>query len=162
MQHEASRRNKARRLEQNNMARQQTRKGLRPPRGAARNDVIITCANVTNSGPWEDEMRHGEVLGRADFIGIQEHRLGGEKLEIVAGECMRAGWDIVLDPAYTKDTQLGGGTAALAKDALGIRVWKGGDQSSQLRADLLHGRFTSGVIDLLGGAFLGFFLRPIG
>ncbi len=102
-------------------------------------------------------MRHGCVLGRADFIGIQEHRLGGEKLEIVAAECMRAGWDIVLDAAYTKETQWGGGTAALASDTLGIRAWKGGDQCSHLRADLLQGRFTSGIIDLLGGTFLGVF-----
>ncbi len=60
MQHDAAARRKARRAEQNNAARQQIRAGLRPPpRKTAGKDTVITCANVTSSGPWEggDEAR---------------------------------------------------------------------------------------------------------
>ncbi len=110
-------------------------------------------------------MAHGEVLRKADYIGIQEHRLEGEGIDIAANKLIKEGWDGVLDAAYIKETQPGGGTAALAQDALGIRRWVGGEQSVRARSDILKGRLTTGIVDLLGGALLGVFYglsgRPV-
>ncbi len=158
LQQEACARRRERRAQQNRVANEQIKAGLRPPpRRAAHGEVVITCANVTNAGPWENEMESGQVLNRADYVGVQEHRLSGEQLERATDRLLKAGWDCIVDSGYWKDAQHGGGTAALAKDAHGIRAWRGGEQCGRILQDVLKGRFSSGIVDLLGGALIGVF-----
>ncbi len=45
----------------------------------------------------------------------------------------------------------------MAQDALGIRAWRGGEKCASAKDEFLNGRFTGGVVDLLGGALLGVF-----
>ncbi len=135
-----------------------SRRAAAPPRQTGGGQTItLTCANVTKAGPWQEEMRYGSTLNKADYVGVQEHRLTGEAVDMTADLLLRSGWDCIVDTAYLKDVEEGGGTALLARNDAGIRPWRGGKQCAEAMRGLLRGRFTCGIVDLLGGAFIGCF-----
>ncbi len=150
---EAQKRKRAHTREQ---AKRQTKEGLRPPRcrGAKRAVTFCSC-NPTAASSFQDELEHGQTLGTADRIMVQEHGLGAEECEAAKTRLRKAGWDAVFDQAYIKHTNYGGGVAILAKSTAGIRPIRlaGGIADSEI--DLLKGRFVCGITSDFGGIVCG-------
>ncbi len=137
------------------LRRQQVREGLRPPRACGqREGITLVQANVTIASSWADELQHGETFADCDFAAVQEHRLRGPSRDAAARRRLEAGWDCVLDDAYIKVSDAGGGTALLASRWSGVRpvVGLGGEAATAL--DRLIGRISLGIIDIVGGILL--------
>ncbi len=99
-------------------------------------------------------MQFGDTFSDCDFASIQEHRLRGASRDAAARRLLEAGWDIVLDEAYTKISDAGGGTALLGARWSGVRPVSrlSGEAASAL--ERLQGRISLGIIDVIGGILL--------
>ncbi len=110
-------------------------------------------ANVTAASTLEEEMLYGTVLPDADLGIYKEHKLSKEGTAIAENKFKQHGWDARFDEAYLKNSDRGGGTALVAKMWSGIRpiatIYCPG-----VDMDILHGRYSQGVVAANGGCLL--------
>ncbi len=154
MAEEASRKTVAR-AESRRLRCEQVKQGRRLARRSEKRDMIsIVTANVTAVEAWRSEMQHGQLLKNADFTVIQEHRLGPAALGAAADALRDMGCDSVIQEAYWKELDYGGGTAITARQWSGVRPLALSQHAGE-KPHPLRGRFVSGVVDIYGGILLG-------
>ncbi len=138
--------------------RLQMRQGRRPPRPRGRaQGIVLLQANVTTASSWEQEMAFGEAFQDVDFFAVQEHKLRGDFRELAKKRLSRNGWDAVVDEAYIKVSDPGGGTALAAAKWSGVRPIGCLSGESAAALGRLAGRASFGTIDVVGGTLLSSF-----
>ncbi len=152
---EAERRLRDRRAAGRMLERRQRRNGQRPPRQCGRKgEVLIVSANVGGAGPLRNELQAGSLFNDADFVTVQEHKLCGDSKAAAESHLIDSGWDCLIDEAYFKHRDYGGGAGILASRWSGVRPASWRSPSLEAARDDLQGRCAAGIVDMFGGLLL--------
>ncbi len=145
MMEAAARAKAANRIEHRRTRKNQIRQGRRPRRERTPSDVItFGTANVTSAATWREEYDHGQTLRRIHYCMIQEHGTRRrEDIDSLSKWLQADGAEPIIDPAYIKDTDEGGGTALVARSAGGIRRLREDELCDN--DDSLEGRLSIGI-----------------
>ncbi len=125
--------------------RRQVREGRRPhqPRRQRVGTKFVT-ANVSGFGTLQDELSHNGTLAGAHFMAIQEHKMHDDSKAAATAWLRNRHWDPILDDAYFKSRDYGGGTGVMASAA------SGGARPLPHPGGTAVGRLTTSIIDLGG------------
>ncbi len=137
----------ARRVKSRAQAKWQLKEGARPRRAKNRNRVDVVTMNANCANRFRDEISLGGYLDGTDIVLAQELRLQGKAADSLASWLRGLGWDPVLEDAYLKHRDLGGGTA-VAMRGNGLRPLD--PPPNELR-----GRIAWAEADLRGSVVIG-------
>ncbi len=128
-------------LDYRKLRAKQVREGVRPRREKPRSGAVrFATANVTQDSTWKEEDEHGAILRGISYLAIQEHgQQDQDKVDGIERRIRASGGG----PAYTKNSDPGGGTALVARAEGGLgRLSRCEDSSS---GDSLRGRCSVGI-----------------
>ncbi len=143
---EARRRDREQRKQVHRQLRsRQERDGLRPrrerPHGGG---IVFATANVTLDSTWKEEDSHGNTLRGINYLAVQEHgQRETDKLEAIERWIRASGGDPIIDPAYVKNSDPGGGTALVARSPGGIRKLSPSEKANLDKETV--GRYSMGI-----------------
>ncbi len=125
--------------------RRQIQEGLRPKREKPqRRPVLFGTVNVTDASTWRRELENGQALHSIDYLMVQEHgQFGDDHVEATTKWLRRCGCDPIVDSAYIKRTEPGGGTAVVSRAGGGLRRLK--NEETRAAEGAMAGRFSVGV-----------------
>ena len=89
----------------------------------------FVTANATCASSLRAELESGTALTTANFIAVQEHKLGTSALNAAEMWASKAGWRLLGESGYWKEKALGGGTAVLSRPTAALRPAPGGLKS---------------------------------
>ncbi len=136
-----------RKLRSRAQARAQAVEGTRPRRPRNFKRITVLTMNTNCSSRLRDEVDIDDCLRDVDIAMVQEHREHGESSDTLARWLRGRAWDPVIEDAYFKTADYGGGTAVIARGP-GIRPL-------EPPPDTFRGRVAWAESDLRGSTTLG-------
>ncbi len=113
-------RRRERRVRTRDLAKEQVKRGVRPPRPPLLHRATFLTLNPNCAARLRDEVQSGDLFRGVDIGFVQEHREAGEGLDKLVTWLRGRGWDPAPEGAYIKKTDYGGGTLVMANGA-GLR-----------------------------------------